>query len=313
MHKVLFTYDYKEKLNLIKALGYDVIVKPEKDLVVTKDIEDIDILCCYNPFKTLELNKLKKLKWIQLSSIGVDQAPLDYLNQNNILLTNNRGGYSIPMGEWIVLKILEMLKNSKNLYKQQLEKRWKIDTSILELHGKKVVFVGTGSIALEAAKRLKGFDVELIGVNTSGRNVTFFDRCLPISNLFDALNIADIVVLTVPYTNSTHHLANTEFFNAMKENSYFINVSRGSIVDENSLIDALNYNKFNGVALDVFEHEPLDKNNPLWGFEEVLISPHNSWVSEMRNERRFEAILNNLRAFKNDDEMINVINTKKGY
>ncbi len=312
--KVLFTYDYgKEKMNSIKELGYDIIYVHEKEIQNTKEIEDIDILVCYNPFNSLDISKLTSLKWIQLSSIGIDQVPKEYVMTNNILLTNNRGGYSIPMGEWIVLKILEIYKDSKYFYKKQKEKKWKINTNLMELYEKTVGFLGTGTIAIEGAKRLQGFGVNVYGVNTSGKEVKYFDKCYPISQIKEFLSICDVVVCAIPYTEKTHHLLNGEKLDMMKDDSVLINISRGSIIDEEALIERLRQGKFMGVALDVFEKEPLHESSPLWDFENVYISSHNSWISEMRNERRFNTIYQNLKRYKNNEQLINVVNLEKGY
>ncbi|RKD22362.1 Phosphoglycerate dehydrogenase [Caminicella sporogenes DSM 14501] len=312
--KVLFTYDYgTEKMNSIKKLGYDVKYIYEREIINSKEIEDIDILVCYNPFNRLDITKLLNLKWIQLSSIGIDQAPIDYIKKKGIILTNNKGGYSIPMGEWIVLKILEIYKDSRYFYERQKEKKWKINTGLLELYGKVVGFLGTGTISIEAAKRLQGFGVKIYGLNTNGRNIKYFDKCFSLSNLDDFLAICDIIICAIPYTEKTHHLMNGERLSKMKKNSVLINVSRGSILDERDLIEKLKEGWFMGVALDVFENEPLSEDSPLWDFKNVYITPHNSWVSEKRNERRFEVIYENLKRYKNNEKLLNVVDLEKGY
>ncbi|WP_347561237.1 phosphoglycerate dehydrogenase [Senegalia massiliensis] len=312
--KVLFTYNQpQENIEKIKELGYEVIVKNEKYLELTKDILDIDAMICYKPFDKIDISKLKNLKWIQLSSVGIDQVPMDKLREQNITLTNNRGGYSIPMGEWIVMKILEMLKNSKEFYEKQKNKNWKLDTSLLELYGKKVGFIGTGTISIEAAKRLQGFEIETLGLNTNGRKVEYFDKTYSKDNIDELLKVSDIVVVAIPYTDKTHHMINKDRFDSMKDGAYLINVARGSIVNEKDLIDALQSNKIRKAALDVVETEPLDKNSKLWDLNNVIITPHNSWISENKGKRRFETIYENLKRFKNNDELKNKVNINKGY
>ena len=158
--KALFTYGYgNDSMKKIEELGYDIRVIEEREAKYSDELKDIEVLVCYNPFETLDITKMKKLKWIQLSSAGIDQLPLDYVKENGIVVTNNKGGYSIPMGEWIVLKILELLKHSINLYDNQKNKVWKMDTNIQELYGKTIGFVGTGNIAVEAAKDLLGLEL----------------------------------------------------------------------------------------------------------------------------------------------------------
>ena len=312
--KALFTYDYgKDKMNFIRKLGYDIKVMNEKEIEYCNEIEETEVLVCYNPFKTLDISKMKKLKWIQLSSIGIDQLPIEIALRNNIVVTNNRGGYSIPMGEWIVLKTLEMLKNSRKLYIQQMNKKWKIDTSIIELYGKTIGFIGTGTIAIEAAKRFKGFGVKILGVNTKGRDTEYFDRCFKLEDIDEMLSLCDVVVIAIPSTEKTYKLMNDKRFLAMKDGAYLINIARGNVIDEYELMENLKNQKIRAAALDVFEEEPLSKENPLWDFENVIITPHNSWVSEMRNERRFEGIYNNMKRYSEGLKLHNVVDLKKGY
>ncbi|AKL96262.1 D-3-phosphoglycerate dehydrogenase SerA [Clostridium aceticum] len=312
--KVLFTYDYgKEKMDAIEKLGYDIILQSEKGIVYTEAMQDVEALICYSPFHTLDIAKMKKLKWIQLSSIGIDQVPKDIARKNKIIVTNNKGGYSIPIGEWVVLKILEIYKKSSKLYRQQQQKRWEMDTSLLELYRKRIGFIGTGSIAIESAKRLQGFEAHILGVNTKGRKVEYFDKCYPIHQLEEVLKTCDVVVVTVPYTEETHHLINKVKLEMMKKEAVLINVSRGSIIDEKALIQHLQKGNLLGVALDVFEEEPLSQENPLWEMERVLVTPHNCWISEMRNERRFRIIYENMKKFKEELPLINQVDINKGY
>ncbi len=308
------TFDFgTENMNKVRELGYEVILQSEKELCFSEELADTDVIVCYNPFKTLDISKLSRLKLIQLSSVGIDQVPIEVLREKNITLTNNKGGYSVPIGEWIVLKLLEMLKNSKSFYQKQFEKRWKVDTSLLELYGKTIGFIGTGSIATKAAKRLKGFEVNILGVNTSGTDTEYFDKCYSIDNINDMIRSCDAIVVSIPYTEKTHHLINHEVFQEMKDGVYVVNIARGSIIDEKVMIENLNNGKLKGAALDVFEREPMDADNPLWENENVIVTPHNSWMSEMGNVRRFNIIYENLKRYKLGEKLLNVVDFNKGY
>ncbi|SDZ33304.1 Phosphoglycerate dehydrogenase [Proteiniborus ethanoligenes] len=297
----------------IRQLGYDIIEKSEKELYFSEELRDTEVLVCYNPFNTLDISKLPNLKWIQLTSVGIDQVPIDILKKNSITLTNNKGGYSIPIGEWIVLKLLEMYKNSKAFYQKQSQKIWKIDTSLLELYGKTIGFIGTGSIASEAAKRLKGFGVDILGLNTRGTKTEYFDKCYSIDKINEMVKLSDAIVVSIPHTEKTHNLLNEEVFQEMKNGVYLVNIARGSIIDERAMINNLKNGKIKCAALDVFEKEPLDKNNPLWEIENVIITPHNSWVSEMRDDRRFNIIYDNLKRYLSNQTLKNIVDLNKGY
>ena len=312
--KALFTYNYgKENMKKIENLGYDITIINEKEIQYKDQLKDIEVLVCYNPFNTLDISIMKNLKWIQLSSTGVDQVPKDVVLKNNIIVTNNNGGYSIPIAEWIVLKTLELLKNSKEFYKKQQNKIWKLDTSLLELWGKTIGFIGTGSIAKEAAKRFSAFNVNILGVNTKGRDVEYFNKCYPKDNIKEMVSKCDVVIVSIPYTKETENLVDENVLSSMKDGALFINISRGTIVDEKRLIENLKLEKIKGAALDVFEEEPLFKDNPIWALENVIITPHNSWISEKRNIRRFDIIYENLKIYKEGMELKSIVNMNRGY
>ena len=314
MIKAVFTFDYyPDKIKKFEALGYDITFIDEKEIAYSDNLKDTEVLICYNPFSTLDISKLQNLKWIQLASIGVDQVPKEIALRNNILITNNKGGYKIPIGEWIVMDILSLLKKSLSFYRNQELKHWELNPDLFELYGKTVGFIGTGTIALEAAKRLQGFDVNILGVNTSGRAVEHFDKCFSMDNIDKVLSESDIVVLTIPYTESTHHLIDEDKFSQMKDSAFFINISRGAIVEEAALISNLQKGKLAAAALDVFTEEPLPVDNPLWSMDNVIVTPHNSWVSERATERRLSLIYENMKRYAQGQELINATDIAKGY
>lgn len=310
----LFTYDYGiDSMQKLRDLGYNIIIKSEKNLQYTDEFEDVEVLVTYNPFSTLDISKMKRLKWIQLLSIGFDQLPKQKIEEQKIIVTNNKNGYVIPIAEWILLKILELYKNSSKFYENKKNKIWKLDTTLLELYKKTVGIVGTGGIAIETAKRLKAFDVTVLGVNKDGRAVTYFDRCYSTDAVYAMFNQCDVVISLIPSTDETYHFFNEKSFTAMKDGVVFINASRGEVVDEQKLIEFLRNKKIRGAALDVFEHEPLENTSPLWELENVIISPHNAWVSESRDVRIYHTIYENMQKYKQKESLINVVDIHKGY
>lgn len=276
-----------------------------------EELDAIDVLVTYNSFDKLDISKMKNLKFIQLGSTGFDQVPKDKLINRDIILSNNKGGYSIPIAEWIVLNILQIYKNTKKFYINQSNKIWQPDTTILDVYGKIVGFLGTGTIAMEAAKRLKAFGVEIWGCNTDGRNIKYFDKCISKKYIDEIFQHCDIVISTMPSTNETQKIINKEKFELMKNNSVFINVGRGKIVDEQGLIECAS--KFKGIALDVFEEEPLSQDSQLWHMDNVIITPHNSWVSQQNSLRSFNLFYNNLKKFIEHKEPSNIVEITKGY
>lgn len=313
-NKILLTYDYgEENIYKIKELGYEILLRKEGGLLVDEEMEECNILICYNPFKTLEIQRLKSLKWIQLSSIGIDQliGKENYLK--GVILTNNRGGYSIPMGEWIVMQLLQFYKHSYELYENQLKNKWKMDTGIMELYGKTIGFLGTGTIAIESAKRLEAFGVTLLGYNCSKKQVPYFHRCYDSSDLNEMLKACDAVVVALPLTEKTYNFVSRDLFENMKEGTFLINISRGEVVNLKDLLEEMDAGKISKAALDVFSKEPLEEDSPLWQNPNIIVTPHNSWVSEKRNNRRFELIYDNLKRYIKGEPLLNIVDIKRGY
>ena len=312
--KLLMTYNYgDEAFKEIEDMGYEISYISENEITEDMKFEEVEVLVCYNPFEKLDISSMKNLKWIQVSSIGVDQVPTKEVLKRDIVVTNNRGGYSIPIGEFVVMRILEIMKNTKYFNSIQTNKRWRLTTDVLELYNKRVLILGTGTIGIEVAKRLKGFGVEIIGVNTNGKPVEFFDKTVSMRNLNDEVEKADILVLALPHTKDTDNILDEKMLRSMKKDSSIINVSRGNLIDEGALIGLLEEGYFRGVALDVFKEEPLSEDSLLWELDRVYITPHNSWVSEKRNERRLELILENLKRYIEKEELLNTVNIERGY
>lgn len=312
--KALITFKYKDdEMKNLENLGFEIIFRDERDMVFSDEIKDIDLMVCFDPFHKIDIGLFPNLKWIQLLSAGINQVPIDKVLAQNIILTNNRGGYSVPIAEWIVLKILEMLRNSKEFYNKQNKKIWKMDTSLLELYGKTIGFIGTGSIAQEAAKRLEGFGVKILGISASGKAVNHFHHCFSIDKINDIVPQCDFLIIAAPYTDETHHLIDESVFASMKDGTYLVNIARGSIIDEKALINNLKSGKIKKAALDVFEVEPLPEDSPLWEMDNVIISPHNSWASEMYSKRRYEIAYKNMERYINKKELVNVVDLKIGY
>jgi len=288
----------KEHLDLLKSSGYNIIFVQDERLPVKEDVSKIEAVICNGLFLYNDIAFFKNLKFIQLTSAGMDRVPLEYIKEKGIQICNARGVYSVPMAEWAVLKILEIYKKSKCFYKSQKSRLWEKQRDLFELSGKTAAVIGFGSVGNEIAKRLKAFDVKIICVDIIKIESELIDESYLINDMDIALGKSDILILSLPLNESTKHLLNEEKISKIPDRCVLINISRGGVIDELALTEAIRNNKFLGVALDVFEIEPLPSDSPLWDFEKVTITPHNSFVSDKVNERLFELIVNNLNQFK---------------
>lgn len=284
----------KEQLNKIENLGFKIKFVQDERNALDFDVSSIEMVVCNSLFLYNDIREFSSLKVIQLVSSGLDRIPFNYINDNGIEVLNARGVYSIPMAEWVILKILEIYKKTTLFYKNQERHRWEKDRNLWELTDKTASIIGYGDVGNEVAKRLKAFGVNIIGVGRREIQSDYVDQSMLISELDKALAKSDIVILTLPLNDKTKHLINKNRMDIMKNNAVLINVARGGIIDETALVEILSKGKFLGVALDVFNEEPLDESNPLWSLPRVIITPHNSFVSDKVNERMFRLIFENL-------------------
>ncbi len=294
--KVVLNRDLgKEKIEEISKLGYEVQLIEERDLKKRDDYYDADVWFTYKGFDKVDMSRWTKLKYIHLTSRGIDQVPKDYVKEHNIYLSNNTNGYAVPMAESIIMYILEVYKNSREMFKKQDQAVWKMDTSWIELAGKRVGFLGTGTIAQETAKRLKAFDVEIWGVNTNARAVDHFDRCFKLDDSDEFFRTCDVIIGLMPATDKTMGLLDANKFELMKDGASLLNIGRGNLVNEKDLEEYAK--KFRGIVLDVVEQEPLSPDSGLWKMDNVIISPHNSWVSENNIARLGNIVCRNLKSY----------------
>ncbi|MCA1320227.1 hypothetical protein LC085_09945 [Bacillus tianshenii] len=297
--KLLLTGAFKyseEQLDKLKLLGFDLVFVQDERMPLQIDVSDIDAVVCNGLFLYNDIMKFKNLKFIQLTSAGLDRVPLNYIKENEISLFNAKGIYSIPMAEWVVLNILGIYKKSRKFYDSQRDCKWEKQKDLFELTDKTASIIGFGSVGLEIAKRLKAFNVNIIGIGRTKTESAYLDQYYLVEDLNQALKKSDIVISTLPLTKETRHLIDKGKIDQMKSDSVLINVSRGGVIDETALIQAIQHGKFLGVALDVFQEEPLSEKNVLWTLKDVTITPHNSFVSDKTNERLFNLIISNLKS-----------------
>ena len=165
---------------------------------------------------------------------------------------------------------MEIYKNAYVFFEKQKKKTWEKDFSLLELTEKKVCIVGYGSVGRETAKRFSAFGAEIIAVNRSKIEDQVVNRWIPLKKIDEILPEVDIIILCIALTGETMNLINSVRLDKMKDGSVLVNISRGNIIERKALRKFLKKEKFRGVALDVFDEEPLSKDSDLWETPKVL-------------------------------------------
>lgn len=283
----------KEYTEKIEEMGHTIrFLQYEKDELPCP-AEWVEGVICNGLFLYHSIDRFVNLNYIQLTSAGYDRVPMDYVKEHNITINNARGVYSIPMAEFAVSQVLNFYKQSAFFNENQKQKKWIKNRDLKELFGRTVCIIGCGSVGTECAKRFKAFVTNVIGIDQYPYENEAFDHMYGINEINNLLSTTDIIILTLPLTNETKHLINEERLSLLKEDTVLVNISRGAVIDQNALISTLS-NKTIYVILDVFEEEPLDEACPLWNMNNVVITPHNSFVGNHNGERLSNLIIKNL-------------------
>lgn len=295
--KLLITGAWKctqEQLNSLEQLGHTIIFMQNEKDELPCEYESVEGVICNGLFLYHSIEKFINLRYIQLTSAGFDRVSMEYIRAHGIEIHNARGVYSIPMAEFAVSGVLQLYKQTKFFYENQKKLSWEKHRGVLELFGKTVCIVGCGSVGTECAKRFAAFGCQIIGVDLYPRVDENYKKIYPLLDIELCLSQTDVVVLTLPLTEETRYMMNDERFYAMKDGSVLINIARGAVVDEQALLKALD-GKLMGAVLDVFEEEPLPTDNALWQKENVILTPHNSFVGGGNAERLYEIIYKSIK------------------
>jgi len=219
------------------------------------------------------------LKIISRTGAGVDNVDMTAATEKKILVCNVPGGNSNSVAEHALSLIMAMAKQLKVVDKAVHAGNWKIRyaSKAVDLDGKTLGMVGIGHIgSLLAQKCRLAFNVKVIAYDPYVKQAEGVELCSSLEQLFSQ---SDFISIHVPYTKETHHLVNARLLSLMKPDSYLINTSRGSVVDEKALIEALENASIAGVGLDVFEKEPPSPDNPLLKFDNVITTPHSAGLN----------------------------------
>ena len=270
---------------------------PLSDQALDFSPDEVEGIICNFFFLHNPLSSLPSLRYIQLTSAGLDRVPAGEIREKGITLHNAGDIYALPMAEWTMCRILELYKHTDWFYERQKAHVWEKCRQVQELGGKTAAIIGYGNFGRTLAKRLRAFDTQIIAVDVrilDPAKEEYVDRYYPFTRVYEAVAEADVVILALPLLPETVHFAGDAFFAAMKDGSILVNAARGALIDEESLIRNLREGKIRGAALDVFEKEPLPEDHPLWKAEHVLLSPHNAFVGEGNAERLYRLVMKNL-------------------
>lgn len=215
------------------------------------------------------------LEWLQLNSAGYDAYSKPGVLPRGVRLTHASGAYGVAVSEHMVALTL-MLQKKLHLYRDNMASRiWRGEGGVTSPRGSRVLTVGTGDIGQGYAMRMGALGAEVFGVRRRvSERPPYFNEVYPVERLPDILPLMDIVALALPGSPELYHFFGAEKFAAMKPGALFVNAGRGTLVDHDALLAALESGRLAGAALDVTEPEPLPPDSPLWRQKNLIITPH---------------------------------------
>lgn len=258
-------------------------------------VEEMDILLAFRISDNM-LQRALKLKWIQSLATGVDYITKNPSLSGEILITSTRGIHGPQMSEMAFLLMLSLSRNFPKMIRNQDTVTWERWPGKL-LYQKKVCILGLGVIGEEIARKCKVFGMTVYGLDIIRKERESIDHFFTPEEVLKAVRDTDYFIVVVPYTPQTHHIVNKEVLSVMKASSFFINIGRGELVDEDALIEVLQSGRIAGAALDAFTHEPLPPEHPFWKVKNLIITPHVGGASDIYAEQALPIFEENLKRF----------------
>ncbi|HVS31852.1 MAG TPA: D-2-hydroxyacid dehydrogenase [Thermoanaerobaculia bacterium] len=269
-------------------------------LELAPSIEEADVVLV-GPRQPAELRaalpQARRVRWIHALAAGVESLPLGEIHARGIVLTNSRGLYGDALAEFAIAAMLWFAKDLRRLDRNQAARRWE-PFDVERLEGRTAGIIGYGGIGRAVGRRAEALGMPVLGARRND----------PVDQLIAS---SDYLVLATPLTAGTRGLMSRQRLATMPSRAVLINVGRGALVDEMALVDELA--RIRGAALDVFETEPLPETSPLWGLDNVLISPHSADHTADSHERTLDFFLQNLERFEKGEPLQNVVDLARGY
>ena len=276
---------------------------------IAERVKDSEIILCNKCIMNKEtLKNAGNVKYIGLFATGYNNVDIEYTNERNITVCN-AGSYSTnAVAQHVFALILEHYNKVGEYNKFVKDGGWihieKFSPfkPMKEMDGRTLGIVGYGSIGKKVAKIAQAFDMKVLAYNRSPKK----DESVRFVEMDELLEKSDIVSIHCPLNSDSEKMCNKEFFEKMKDGALFINTSRGGVVDEQALIDAVKSKKISGAGLDVVAVEPMEKHEEILDIDNIIITPHSAWAPVETRTRLVEIVKNNIKKWVAGDP-VNVI------
>jgi phosphoglycerate dehydrogenase-like enzyme len=278
-----------------------------------RELADTHVL--YGDFSREDLGFARQLRWIQYPAAGVEGILWPELVESPVVLTNMQKMYSPTISETVIGLLLTLTRGLNQYALQTRDRRWKPQEGLREISGLTMGLVGLGGIGTDTAYRAHyGFHMKILAVDPKPLpKPAFVAELHSLDWLPQMLPQVDVLVCAAPHTKLSQGTLNESVFRALKPTAYFINISRGKVVDTPALVGALREGWIAGAGLDVTDPEPLPADHPLWTAGNVIITSHSSGHSEGSGRRTEELFCENVRRYLAGLPLLNVVDKKRGY
>ena len=301
-------------LTQIQSTSEDVdLVIPDSSGDALDVMPEIDII--FGGMSRDMFKRAESLKWVQTWGAGVDGMMYAEFVHSEVILTSAKGTVGVHLSEHAMALLLGLTRGiARAIRTADWNERMPIRHASWELIDKTMGIVGLGGTGCDVAIRAHAFGMKVIAVDPEDVDVPdCVETCWKMDRFYDLLSASDIVVVCCPLTEETRGLFDRMAFEKMQNHALLINVTRGKIMDDASLVEALETGQIAGAGLDVTPQEPLPADHPLWNMPNVIITPHTAGGSPNRQDRIVNLFCENLRRFLKGENMLSVIEKKKGY
>ena len=261
------------------------------------------------------VGRAPKLRWIHSVSVGVESMLTPVICLRAPAITNGRGVFDQPIGQYVMTMILSVCHRLPQLLELQRERTWQ-PMEAVELAETTIGLVGFGGIGREVARLAAPFGPRIVAIRRragGGETPPGVTVLGGLEALPELLSLSDFVVLALPFTGATDGVIDDAVLRRAKPGSWLINVARGALIDERALVRSLRDGPLGGAILDTFREEPLPENSPLYRFPNCIVTPHTSWSSKAVLDRTFDVFCHNLRRYRAGEPLDYVVDTSAGY
>lgn len=285
-----------------------VVIDPTQ---LSSELAEAEVLVTIS-FPPEAASQAPRLRWIQMTSSGIDPLLPWRALLGHCAVTNARGMHADQMADYAMAAMFMLHWDVPRILRDQASAAWRREAKA-PLAGRTLGVIGLGAIGQEIARRARCAGMEVLGVNRSGNAVGSVAEVYRQERLHDVLPRCDFVVLVLPATAETSGLINAAALRLMKPTASLINFARGSVVEEQALIDALRDRTIKGAVLDVFAVEPLPADSPLWSMPNVIVTPHIAGMSGDYETRFAASFAENLARYGRGDPLLNTVDLARGY